>query len=146
MDFSCYCYYYYSHGLNGLICNWGCFVKNWNILSFTSFRYYFWKPSLYQCYSNHFLHLWEMIHSRHGKWLIQMGQLTHFRAGSGSIRYLSIDVFTLLWTNKQTKVVFCVFSTELLPSPCKNTESGSLSSSIDFFVWFHIVCHRYASK
>ena len=43
-------------------------------------------------------------------------------------------------------VVFSVFSTDLLPSPCKNTESGSLSSSIDFFALFHIVCHRYASK
>ena len=27
---------------------------------------------------------------------------------------------------------FSVFSPELLPSPCKNTESGSLSSSVDF--------------
>ena len=39
-----------------------------------------------------------------------------------------------------------VFSTELLASHCKNTESESLDLSIDFFAWFHIVCHRYTSK
>ena len=41
---------------------------------------------------------------------------------------------------------FYVFSTELLMSHCKNTESESLDPSIDFFAWSYIVRHRYASK
>ena len=34
----------------------------------------------------------------------------------------------------------------LLKSLGKNAESERLDPSIDFFAWFHIVCHRYASK
>ena len=38
---------------------------------------------------------------------------------------------------------FGVFSTELLPLPCKITDVGRLSLFIEFFVGFHIVCDRY---
>ena len=41
---------------------------------------------------------------------------------------------------------FCVFLAFSAQSHCKNTQSECLDSSIDFFAWFHIVCHRYASK
>ena len=43
----------------------------------------------------------------------------------------------------QVFVFFGVFSTELLPLPCKITEVGRLSLFIEFFVGFHIVCDRY---
>ena len=43
-------------------------------------------------------------------------------------------------------LVFQVFSTAELTSPCKNSEFGRLSLFIDFFALFHIVWHRYASK
>ena len=55
-----------------------------------------------------------------------------------------------IWKNWETGVLVClvfsVFSKELLTSNSENTESESLDPSIDFFAWFHIVCHRYASK
>ena len=55
-----------------------------------------------------------------------------------------------IWKKWETVVLVClvfhVFSKELLTSHCKNTESESLDPSIDFFAWFHIVCHRYGLK
>ena len=40
-------------------------------------------------------------------------------------------------------VFFLAFSAQ---SHCKSTESECLDSSIDFFAWFHIDCHRHVSK
>ena len=61
----------------------------------------------------------------------------------------------IIWKNWVTGVLvclvsvfFCVFSTELLTSPCKNTKFGSLSSSIDFlydFTLFVIDMHQNRS-